>query len=60
VEETFTKIEMLHKETHRHFNIYKKGFTKFLQWQGECQDAFNKAVLKIMALEEKEGEDRAN
>jgi len=52
VEETFVKIEQSHKETRRQFDIYKKGFAKFSQWQG----AFNRAVLKIVALEKKDQE----
>lgn len=56
VEETFANIETLHDKTSRCFDLYKKSFAKFLQWQGKCQDAYNKMVLKIVVLEKKDQE----
>ena len=58
MEEAFVKIDTSHEETNKYFNLYnyKKGFAEFSQWQGECHDAYNNMVLKIIALEKKDAE----
>jgi len=56
VEEAFVKIGTSNEETNKYFTLYKKGFAEFSQWQGECHDAYNNMVPKIVALEKKDTE----
>jgi len=56
LEEAFVKINTSHEETNKYFDLYKKGFAEFSQWQGECHNAYNNMVLKIVALEKKDVE----
>jgi len=56
VEDAFAKVHSSYEEIHKRLELHKNGLDRFSGWQIECQNAYNKMVPKITALEKRDSE----
>ena len=56
MEGAFANVNSTHEEVCERLDLHKKGLKKFVKWQGQCQDTYNKMVLKVTDLEKKDEE----
>ena len=54
VEDAFAKVHSSYEEIHKRLDLHNKALDKFSHWQVECQNAYNKMVPKVTALEKKD------